>query len=300
MLKEIHLLLTYQCTFECDHCFLYSGPRAEGTMTLPQLRGVLDEARKIGSVDCIYFEGGEPFLYYRTMLAGIALAREMGFSVGIVTNAYWAISSEDARAWLRPLAALGLADLSVSDDDFHGGGAEGGNARRALAAADELGIANASICIQKPFVEAAPGEGLEKGAKVIGGGAMFKGRAADKLCDGLPRRAWQLLNSCPHEDFAAPARVHVDSYGQVHLCQGLSLGNMWRRPLSQLVLEYKAADHPICGPLHEGGPAQLARHYKLDHEAEYVDECHFCFMQRRALLDRFPEQLAPRQVYGLD
>ena len=63
MLTGIHILMTYKCNLACDHCFLYSSPSAKGTMTLPQIRCVLDESRKIGSVEWIYFEGGEPFLF---------------------------------------------------------------------------------------------------------------------------------------------------------------------------------------------------------------------------------------------
>jgi hypothetical protein len=300
MLTGIHLLLTYKCTLACDHCFLYSGPDAEGTMTLPQVRSVLDEARKLGSVEWIFFEGGEPFLFYPSMLEGIRLARDMGFQAGVVTNAYGAISEEDAEVWLRPLAELGVTSLSVSDDSFHFGEEESSPAKRALAAAHKLGILASPICIQKPFVEAAPGEGQEKGAPVIGGGALFKGRAVETLTAGLPRKPWRELTRCPYEDLQSPSRVHVDAYGHVHMCQGLSMGNMWQRPLSALVLEYKAESHPICDPLVKGGPALLAQQYDVEHEEEYVDECHFCFLVRRALVERFPEYLAPRQVYGLE
>jgi hypothetical protein len=31
-----------------------------------------------------------------------------------------------------------------------------------------------------------------------------------------------------------------------------------------------------------------------------VDECHYCFEVRKALIDKFPEYLAPRQVYGIE
>jgi hypothetical protein len=300
MLTGIHFLLTYKCNLECDHCFLYSGPHAQGTMTFPQIRSVLDESRKIGSVEWIYFEGGEPFLFYPSMLEGVRLARDMGFKVGIVTNAYGAISSDDAELWLHPLAKLGLASLSVSDDSFHYGKGEDSPAKRALAAARKLGIPAAPICIDKPFVEAMPGQGQDKGSPVIGGGAMFKGRAVEKLVAGLPRRPWHELTKCPHEDLQSPSRVHVDYYGHVHLCQGLSMGNMWQRPLSVLALEYSADSHPIAGPLGKGGPALLARQYDVEPEEEYVDECHFCYLVRRALIDRFPEYLAPRQVYGIE
>lgn len=300
MLTGIHLLLTYKCNLECDHCFLYSGPNAEGTLTLPQIRRVLDESRKIGTVEWIYFEGGEPFLFYPSMLEGIRLAQDMGFKVGIVTNAYGAISEEDAELWLRPLADLGVAYLSISDDSFHYGEGEESPAKRALAAARKLDIPTSPICILKPFVEAIPGLGQDKGKPVIGGGAMFRGRAVEKLTAGLPRRPWHELTKCPHEDLQSPSRVHIDHYGHVHVCQGLSMGNMWQRPLSVLVSEYESESHPICGPLAEGGPALLARQYNVEHEPDYVDECHFCYLLRRTLVDRFPEYLAPRQVYGLE
>ena len=269
-------------------------------MTSPQIRDVLDESRRIGTVEWIYFEGGEPFLFYPSMLEGIKLARDMGFKVGIVTNAYWAISEDDAEIWLRPLAEIGVAELSISDDSFHYGEGEDVPAKIALAAARKLGIPVSTICIQKPFVEAMPGQGQDKGRPVIGGGAMFKGRAVEKLTAGLPRRPWHELTQCPHEDLQSPSRAHVDNYGHVHMCQGLSMGNMWQRQLSLLALEYGAESHPICGPLVKGGPALLATQYDVDHEREYVDECHFCYLVRRALIDRFPEYLAPRQVYGLE
>lgn len=300
MLTDIHILLTYQCTFECDHCFLYSGPFAEGTMTLPQIRRVLDESRKIGSVKWIYFEGGEPFLFYPLLLEGVKLARNMGFQVGIVTNAYWAISEEDAELWLKPLHKLGLDYLSISDDQFHYGEEKENSAKRALTAALKLGMQTSPIRIQKPFVDALPGQGQDKGTPVIGGGAMFKGRAVEKLTAGLPRRPWHKLIQCPHEDLPSPSRVHVDPHGHIHLCQGISMGNMWQSPLSVLVREYKVDSHPICAPLAKGGPAALARQYDVDHEKEYIDECHFCYLVRRALIDRFPTYLAPRQVYGLE
>jgi len=299
MLTGIHILLTYRCNLECDHCFLYAGPKAKGVMTLPQIRYVLDEARKIGSVEWIYFEGGEPFLFYPSMLEGIRLARDMGFKVGVVTNAYGTVSEEDGEVWLRPLADLEVAHISISDDSFHYG--EGSSpAKRGLAAARKLGIPTGPICIEKPFVEAAPGQGQDRGTPVVGGGAMFRGRAVEKLTEGLPRRPAGELTTCPHEDLQNPSRVHVDCYGHVHLCQGLSMGNMWQRPLSKLVFEYEADSHPVCGPLAKGGPALLAKQYDADSEEEYVDECHFCYLTRRSLINRLPEYLAPRQVYGLE
>ncbi len=101
MITGIHFLLTYTCNLECDHCFVYGGPKANGTFTVSRLRKTFDEIAKIGTAQWIYFEGGEPFLFYPVMLEGIRIAHDMGFKTGVVTNAYWAISEEDAEPWLR-------------------------------------------------------------------------------------------------------------------------------------------------------------------------------------------------------
>ena len=78
------------------------------------------------------------------------------------------------------------------------------------------------------------------------------------------------------------------------------IGSLWDTPLPQLLAEYRAEAHPVCGPLVEGGPARLARAYGIAPETGPADACHLCFQARRALIDRFPEVLTPRQVYGLD
>ena len=134
---------------------------------------------------------------------------------------------------------------------------------------------------------------------MVGGGALFKARAADKLTEGLPTTSPERFTACEHEELVSPKRVHVDALGNVHLCQGVSMGNMWKTPLSRLVREYDPEAHPICGPLVRGGPLALAREHGAPLEQEYVDACHLCFSVRRALLERFPEQLTPPQVYGI-
>jgi len=65
MLTGIHFLLTYACNFECNHCFLYCKPNSAGTFNLKQIRNILDEATKIGTIEWIYFEGGNHFFTIR-------------------------------------------------------------------------------------------------------------------------------------------------------------------------------------------------------------------------------------------
>ena len=299
MLTGIHVLLSYTCNSECDHCFVYSSPRAGGTFTLKQMKGVFDELARIETIESICFEGGEPFLFYPLMCEGIRIARDMGFKTGIVTNAYWATTEVDAELWLQPLHDFGLSNLSISDDAFHYGNEATSPAKRALAAARKLGISCRSICIEKPTVEMAVNSETDRGEPVVGGSTMLKGRAVERLVEGLPRRPWDGFTECPYEDLRDPGRVHLDAYGNIHLCQGLSMGNMWHMPLSTMVKDYDADLHPICKPLVDGGPARLVQQYDVPHDDGYVDACHICYLARRALLDRFPEYLAPGSVYGL-
>ncbi len=298
MLTGIHFLLTYKCNSECDHCFLYCSPYSKGTLTLNQIKSLLDEAKKIDSLESVYFEGGEAFLYYPILIEGIRAAREAGLKAGIVTNAYFATDDADTKLWLKPLLELGISNLSISNDPYHYGDEKDNPALHARKVAQEMGLPVGEIHIDQPSV--STDEELKKGEPIIGGGTMLRGRAAEKLVAGLPVRDWEEFTECPYENLESPRRVHIDSYGNVHICQGISMGNVWETPLSVLDREYDAASHPVCGPLVTGGPAELVRRYVTGQENQYIDACHCCYEVRKSLIDRFPQYLAPRQVYGLE
>ena len=297
-LTGVHFLLTYMCNFECDHCFLFCGPNSSGTFTLAQIREALRQIKEIPTIETVCFEGGEPFLFYPLLLEGVRLAHDAGFRTAIETNTYWATAEEDAALWLGPLLSSHLSALEVSDDVFHHGEEIDNSSKRALAAAKQIGMEVSSICIEKPT---PAGNGAQtKGEPIYLGGAKLRGRAVDTLIEGLPTRPWEELAECPLEDLRNPERIHIDAFGTVHLCQGLSMGNMWQTPLADLVRTYDPDLHPICGPLLRGGPAQLAREYDVQHEDRYVDACHMCSIMCLALIDRYPQYLTPRQVYGLE
>ncbi len=294
-ITQLHLLQTYQCTYECDHCFVCSSPDAEGVMTLADIRHILSEAKQVADIKMIFFEGGEPFLYYQTMLWGLRAARDAGFQTGIVTNAYWAISVEDAKEWLRPIKELGISDLSISDDAFHYGEEKENFAKNAFKAAQELGLPVGTITIEDPRNAQTP-DG-PKGKPVVGGRVLCKGRAATNIIDGLPTKPWNEFNECLTEDFTKQGRVHIDPFGFVHVCQGITIGNLKQTPLHEIITNFDPKTHPICAPILEGGPKELVQKYEVDHENEYVDECHLCYSIRTKLRTKFPDILVPDQLY---
>jgi hypothetical protein len=295
-LTGLHLLLTYQCNYECDHCFTWGSPSQEGVMTLAQVRDIYRQAQELGTVEWIYLEGGEAFLYYPILVRAAQEANDLGFRVGIVTNEYWATTVEDALEWLRPLAGV-VQDLSISTDLFHYDEVMSTHARNALAAAEQLSIPTSTLICEVP--EAAAGQPTQAAGEPVESGAiMFKGRAAVKLIEGVARQPWEGFNECPHEELENPKRIHVDHLGNLHLCQGLTMGSLFEQPLAEIVAAYDPRAHPIVGPLLEGGPAGLAKRYNLRHEEAYVDACHLCYEARAALRERFPECLGPGQMYG--
>ena len=92
--------------------------------------------------------------------------------------------------------------------------------------------------------------------------------------------------------------VHLDPLGNLHLCQGICIGNLFRTPLREICRTYDPAEHPVIGPLLAGGPAELARRYDVSPRAAYADACHLCYETRLALRPRFPDALHPDQMYG--
>ena len=295
-LTSLHLLLTYRCDSECDHCFVWGGPKQEGTLTIKGLREILRQGKSLKTVKSVFFEGGEPLLYYPILLKGVKMAADMGFKVGLLSNGYWATSVEDATEWLRPFAGL-IDGISVSTDLFHYSEKVSRQAKNSRTAAKKLGIPIGFLQIAQPEETEA--------AKRIGqlpfgwSSVMFRGRAAKNLVDKVPHRNWRQFTSCPYENLRNPGRVHIDPIGNVHICQGISTGNVFRTPLSKICKTYDPDSHPIIGPLLDGGPAELVRRHKLRHAEGYADACHLCYDTRSKLRRRFPEILTPDQMYGV-
>jgi MoaA/NifB/PqqE/SkfB family radical SAM enzyme len=292
----LHLLLTYECNLRCDHCFVWGSPGQSGVMKFRTLQEILDQARQMGTVEWIYFEGGEPFLHYGLLLSGAQLATAQGFSVGMVSNAFWATSPtspEQALTRLRPLAGI-VQDLSISTDAYHGGAVSDALARNAVLAAEELHIPVGVIRIAPPGQgEAADGQ-IPPGESAV----VYRGRAAERLATQVEHFPPGQFTTCPHENLRKPGRVHLDPLGYVHICQGISLGNFLQRPLSEIFEDIEPDEHAILGPLLRGGPAELTRAYGVTCDPGYADACHLCYSARCALRQRFPEELAPDQMYG--
>jgi hypothetical protein len=160
-----------------------------------------------------------------------------------------------------------------------------------------LGIPVGTISVAQPETEQAH--------RVVGqlpleqSGVMYRGRAAEKLVARAARRSWSAFDECPYEDLRQPERLHIDPLGYVHICQGICLGNLFKRSLKEICVTYRPDDHPITGPLLAGGPVELVERFNLPHAQVYAGACHLCYSARLALRQAFPDVLLPDQMYGV-
>jgi hypothetical protein len=127
---------------------------------------------------------------------------------------------------------------------------------------------------------------------------MYKGRAAEKLVEEAEGDIWSQYRECPYEDLENQSRVHIDHYGCIHVCQGITIGNINKERLKDIVENYDPYNHPIIAPIIMGGPAELVRKYEIPHQEKYADACHLCYETRKTLRRKYPDILSPKYVYG--
>ena len=265
-LNAVHLIVTYRCTNRCPHCFHFASPQAQQVMTRSQLQRYLDQIAR-ARIPWAFFEGGEPTLYYPLLLEAIEFAKRRHLNTALVTNGYWITSIRDMVPYLKSLRRAGLDLLQISCDSLHG------NLRLEPLQADivdavrRAGISCEFIGVRIPDPDAEPTE-ARQGAPITNGDIVFRGRAAHGLEQDQATWLWSSFDECPHEDLEDPYRIHVDMYGEVQVCQGISIGNMEQRSLADIFEAYDPQAHPITGPLIEGGPAELVRRYLLSRYGE--------------------------------
>lgn len=298
MVTKLHILLTYNCSLRCKHCYVYSDQRAPGKISLNQISHFLNDGRKFEGIEWIYFGGGEPFTQYPLLLKAIQRARKLEYRVGVETNGYFARTEEAALRLLRPLAIMGVEDLRVSNDSLHYRNPWTSPANKALSAARELGIPTTLVQISLPGTARTNPSTTPHADQVDELRFMYAGRAAELFAAQQPRLDLSTLNSCPRSDLADPDRVYIDTYGFVQICPGISIGNACQDPLNEIIPNYDVHSHQVLNILDETGPAGLVENSGLPAGTKIVDACHGCFSARKQLVDEYPDLLGPRLVYG--
>jgi Radical SAM superfamily/4Fe-4S single cluster domain len=299
MLSTIHLLLTYKCPLRCDHCYVFGSPKNEGHFTYTQVNHLLNQAKQVSSIEWIIFEGGEPFLFYPLLLKSVQKANKLGFKVGVFTNGFFARTEAAAARYLLPLAKQKLNAIVISNDRYHYNTLGDTPALRAGRTALSLGI---PVNWKNIHIQAEQTLSLSEDTTSTAGEnvpLMMVGRAVENLASRFPEVDPNTLTNCPNKCINNPDRLSIDATGNVQLCPGLAIGNVWKSSLSEIINQYDPSKHPICGPLISGGPLQLSKSHSFQPAGQFIDSCHLCYATRKFLVSRYPEYLAPNLVYGI-
>jgi hypothetical protein len=282
----------------CKHCYVFSDQRAPGKISLSQVSHNLNDGRNLPDLRWIYFGGGEPFTQYPLLLKAVQRAKKLEFNVGIETNGYFARTKSAGLRFLRPLAEMGVNEIRVSNDLMHYKNPDKSPASNAIAAARQLEIRTKVRSIPYPNSEIQFRDRKNLETYINENRLMFAGRAAETLASKHKSIDWRTFNECPRKDLCDPQSLFVDAYGFVQICPGISIGNACERPLHTIIQDFELMQHQILHPLQAFGPAGLIKVFNMQSDRKYVGPCHCCYSIRRELIDTFPEQLGPRNVYG--
>ncbi|MEA2663408.1 MAG: hypothetical protein QOI11_352, partial [Candidatus Eremiobacteraeota bacterium] len=106
--RMLSILTTRRCTARCDHCCVGASPRATAAIPVPRIHRLIDEAKRIPSLERIAFTGGECFLLGPDLDALIAHAHRLELVTRTITNGYWAVNERAARTRVGALRDAGL------------------------------------------------------------------------------------------------------------------------------------------------------------------------------------------------
>jgi hypothetical protein len=237
-------------------------------------------------------------------------------SILLFTNSFWGTSQRTAEIVLRKLKEAGLTKLCTSADGFHQPFIPIQYVNNALNAAGNLGLETAldtrymGITLQednpenRATVQALRQLGDHINVEDRRGSPLYVGRAAELLTPKLIDEPYLLGGYCtgPWEggDWKKPIGVDLDSYGEVTLCPGISIGNVRSSPLSVILSNYSMKKHPIIRDLSTIGPEGLAEKlgqigYKR--QTNYISACHLCYDLRKFLRSAYPQELTPSPCY---
>ena len=114
----LHLAYSFACNLSCAHCIFRCGPNDHRTMGVHRAKGFIEQAGEAGTRK-IVFTGGEPLLHPRELRSLIRHTAAQGMKSALITNAAWASSGTETKAYLSDLKEMGLESITLSTDRYH-------------------------------------------------------------------------------------------------------------------------------------------------------------------------------------
>ncbi|MDR0612718.1 MAG: hypothetical protein LBG45_04445 [Dysgonamonadaceae bacterium] len=117
---SLNLITTNKCTATCLNCCLQCSPENNDRLSLQEMVQYVDSSiETYDTIKLLILTGGECFTLGKDLDSIVQYASNKGLMVRVVTNGYWATSSEKAFARLKKLADAGLLEFNLSTGDEH-------------------------------------------------------------------------------------------------------------------------------------------------------------------------------------
>lgn len=310
--------ITYDCNLSCPHCFYFPKKNSPPAISVQRVKEIILSMKDSRPVKTVHFTGGEPFLYYDSLLEMIKFAQQLGVKrITCSTNCFWANSINKARRLIAELKEAGLTWFLISADSFHQERIPLENIRRVAKVRKELNLQGnddlSVVClVDKDYPHPYNKKTLRIAKKIFSWGygaslhpSMPYGRGSQIIPKDVchmsepKRKCWQWRTwgfihlQGPHTVFIGP-----DEF--VNVCYGISLGNLKDKSLFGLLKDFEQKPNPIVKALLDEGVDGLirrAKHYGWNSKESHQNECHLCYNLRIFLRRYEPEFLQPDECY---
>ena len=115
-----HIAFGYstKCNIRCGHCVASDDSIPHGKMTLERAMAIIEQMARC-NVTGISFTAGEPLIFFEDLTHLVRLCHEKDIYSRVVTNCFWAKTSEHADDTVSALTRGGLSQLRLSFSRWH-------------------------------------------------------------------------------------------------------------------------------------------------------------------------------------
>jgi len=286
------IFLNRRCTVGCPSCNAKALPGNREELSSRWLSAFFPSVKNVKFPGFILWTGGEPFLSFEALQAGISIASGRGYHSEILTSGIWF----DAHPqWLEPLAEKGNVSIRISLDAEHREKVPLPMVialiRKALALQIEVNFTLRDIPGRQGFVDRCIGE-IKKHLPEF----YRRNRSRSRWLHYIPHIPVSPEPSSPcvsqTQKYRQPCRIIfrdlvIGEDGLVYPCCGLlgfpfhqqlAVGNPMEESWETLVSRQKS--HPLFRVLKEKGPYGICRKLGLEpgkwEWPSFQSPCHLC------------------------
>lgn len=316
-LTGINWLTTYNCNAQCEHCFFdVKGPKKYMTPELIDL--VYKDFRIPKQMFWNHISGGEVFLDKDSFLEIVKRTRSyFSGSIGISTNGFWAKNEHTAKKIVQECIDAGISGIAVSTDHFHKDFIPVEFVKYASSAIEQSGLKNHCYIMGARTGNTDSSKSINECTELLA--AEVRGEKQIPLAPttirsigkgskintpknkGIPQGKCTELSTClGARDPFNPAMVWIDAHGNVMICYGIIIGNVYKTSFNEIISNYSPNSNPITAILKDVGPKglhNLSVDFGLNPPLNYFDECDVCFQNRKLLQKLFYTVLGPSECY---